>query len=85
MALDKCLKGRDYLQILQLSKPSKEPLPPADKKSAVVTIEHDLDWLTVLKLTEDRLLDPQLLYKFENHSMVALEKGLLEHFSEKFK
>lgn len=85
LALDKCLKGRDYLQILQLNRPNKEPLPSSDKKPVLVTIEHDLDWLAVLKLTEDKLLDPQLIYKFENRKMVHIDKQLLQQFSERFK
>jgi hypothetical protein len=54
LALDKCLKGRDYLQVLQLNRPAKEPLTSNEgkKPGSVVTLEYDLDWLAVLKLTE---------------------------------
>lgn len=82
LALDKCLKGRDYLQILQLGEVSLSNNP---KSTDPVTIEHDIEWLTILQLTNDRLFDPQLIYKFENRKMAVIDKHLLDVFSEKFK
>jgi hypothetical protein len=80
LALDKCLKGRDYLQVLQLNRPAKELLAPSEtkKSGSVLTFEYDLDWLTVLKLTEEKLFDPQLIYKFEERKMVAINKSLVK-------
>ncbi len=48
LALDKCLPNRDFLQLVEVPRPaSHEGLP--------VTLEHDLEWLAIVRATHDHL------------------------------
>lgn len=48
LALDKCLPNRDFLQLVEIPRP-----PDARGPQAAVRLEHDVEWLAIVKATHE--------------------------------